>query len=109
MNLKPRLEDLEDRHRAWTVPPEQEAWDELLKRLTTDELRWLAEPSDEAASLVPCPHIKKMFCGCRSDERGRRGFEAHPDLGDEFIRRANTLLERTSEIMGREVWRRTEQ
>jgi hypothetical protein len=49
-----------------------------------------------------------VSCRCSSDERTRRAFEAHPDLAEEFIRRANTLLERTSEIMGREVWSRTE-
>ena len=105
MNLKRRLEGLEERHRAQS---EGEVWGELLKRLTTDELRWLAEPSDEAESLVPCPHVEMVSCRCSSDERTRRGFEAHPDLAEEFIRRANTLLERTSEIMGREVWSRTE-
>ena len=109
MNLKRRLEDLEVRHRAQTPPSEREAWGELLKRLTTDELRWLAEPSDEAESLVPCPHVEMVSCRCRSDERGRRGFEAHPELEERFVGRCNTLLERAGEIMGREVWRRTEQ
>ena len=106
-SVRRRLSELEDRHRAGTVPPEQEAWDELLKRLTTDELRWLSEPSDEAASLVPCPHVEMLSCGCRGDERGRRGFEAHPELADEFMRRVNALVERADEIMGREVWRRS--
>ena len=110
MNLKRRLEGLEERHRAQTPPSEREAWGELLKRLTTDELRWLAEPSDRAESLVPCPHVDAFLCRCSSDVRTRRGFEAHPELEEEFIRRANTVLERTSEIMEREVWRRrTEQ
>lgn len=110
MSLKRRLESLEERHRAEVVPSEQEVvWDELLKRLTNDELRWLSEPSDEAESLVPCPHVEMVSCGCKSDERGRRGFEAHPELEERFVRRWNTLLERAGEIMGREVWRRTEQ
>jgi hypothetical protein len=100
-----RLERLEGHLRTETAPPEWEEWSELLKRLSTDELRWLSEPSEEAASLVPCPHVEKIFCGCRSDERERRGFEAYPELAEEFIRRVNALLERTSEIMGREVWR----
>jgi hypothetical protein len=104
MNLKRRLESLE-RHRAQS---EGEAWGELLKRLTTDELRWLAEPSDEAESLVPCPHVEMVSCRCSSDERERRAFEAHPELAERFVRRCNTLLERTGEIMEREVWRRTE-
>jgi hypothetical protein len=84
---------------------ERAAW----QRLTTDELRWLTEPSDKAQSLVPCPHVEMVSCGCKSDERGRRGFEAHPELEERFVHRWNTLLERAGEIMGREVWRRTEQ
>src|SRR5918997_6992998 len=98
MSLKRRLQNLEERHRVELAPPEQEAWDELLKRLTTDELRWLTEPSDKAQSLVPCPHVEMVSCGCKSDERGRRGFEAHPELEERFVHRWNTLLERTGEI-----------
>ena len=101
MNLKQRIEGLEERHRAETAPPEREAWDHFLKRLTTDELTWLTEPSDEAQSLVPCPHVEMLSCGCKGEERRRRGFEAHPELFDEYVQRRNTLLERTSEIMGR--------
>src|ERR687893_468542 len=104
MNLKRRLDELAERHRAQS---EGEAWGELLERLTTDELRWLAEPSDKAESLTPCPHVEMVSCRCSSGERERRAFEAHPELEEEFIRRVNTLLERTSEIMEREVWRRT--
>jgi len=107
VGTKRRLERLEVRLEAEMTPPEREAWDELLKRLTTDELRWLTEPSDEAESMVPCPHVERVSCGCRSDERGRRGFEAYPELADEFVRRRNTLVERADEIVGREVWRRS--
>jgi hypothetical protein len=101
MNLKPRLEDLEERHRAEMAPPEREAWDELLKRLSTDELTWLTEPSVEAQSLVPCPHVEMVACGCRGEERRRRGFEAYPELLEEYVQRRSTLLERAGEIMRR--------
>lgn len=101
MGTRRRLERLVQRLVAQTAPPEREAWDELIKRMTTDELRWLVEPSDEAQSLVPCPHVEMVACGCRGEERRRRGFEAHPELVDEYVRRRNNLLKRTSEIMGR--------
>jgi hypothetical protein len=101
MNLRRRIESLKERHRAETAPPEREAWDHFLKRLTTDELTWLTEPSDEAQSLVLCPHVEMVSCGCRGEERRRRGFEVHPELLEEYMCRRNTLLERTDEIMER--------
>ena len=109
MSLKRRLESLEERHRVEVASSEQEVCDEFVKRLTTEELKWLCEPSDEAQSLVPCPHIEMVSCGCKSDERGRRGFEAHPELAEEFNRRRDVLLGRVGEIMGREVWRHAKQ
>lgn len=99
--LERRLSELEERHRAGTVPTQLKAWDEFIKRLTTDDLTWLLEPSDEVQSLVPCPHVEMGTCGCRSDGRRRRGFEKHPELLEEYLRRRNTLLERTGEIMER--------
>ncbi len=107
-SMRRRLKRLEESSRE-AVPSRWEAWDELIKLLTTDELKWLTEPSDEAESLVPCPHVEMVSCGCKSDGRGRRGFEAHPELEEEFVRRCNTLLGRAGEIMGREVWRHTKQ
>jgi hypothetical protein len=109
MSLKRRLENLEEHHRVQFAPAKWEAWDELVKRLTTEELKWLCEPCDKAQSLVPCPHVEMVSCGCRSDERRRRGFEAHPDLVDEFVRRRDALVGRAGEIRGREVWRHTRQ
>ena len=100
--LERRVSELEERFRAETALPQREAWDYLFKCLTTDEFRWLSEPPDEAQCLVPCPHVEELAsCGCRSDRRRERGFEAHPELVDEYVQRRNTLLERTSEIMGR--------
>ena len=101
--LKRRLSELEEHRRAETVPPRLKAWGEFIKCLTTDELTWLTEPSDEAQSLVPCPHVELVACGCRGEERRRRGFEAHPELLEEYVQRRNTLLERAGEIMGREA------
>ena len=101
MGARRRLERLEERLVAQTASPERKAWGELLKRLTTDELRWLVEPSDEAQSLVPCLHVERLACGCRGEERRRRGFEAHPELLEEYVQRRNALVERAGEIMGR--------
>lgn len=100
-SLESRLARLEEHHRVEMAPPEREAWGEFIKRLTTDELTWLTEPSDEAQRLVPCPHVEMVSCGCRGDGRRRRDFEAHPELLEEYVQRRNALLERTHEIMER--------
>jgi hypothetical protein len=102
-SLRGRLERLE-RHCPETAQHAQKELDEFLKRLSDGELRWLHEPADKAASLVPCPHVEMVSCGCRGDERSRRGLEAHPELADEFVRRYNALLERAEEIMERVPW-----
>jgi hypothetical protein len=58
MSLKRRLESLEEHHRVQLAPAKWEAWDELVKRITTEELKWLTEPCDKAQSLVPCPQSR---------------------------------------------------
>ena len=39
---------------------------------------------------------------CLTDERRRRGFEAHPELREEYLRRHRSLFGRAEEIMRRE-------
>ena len=66
---------------------------EFLSSLTDEELAWVAEPGKEAARLVPCPQHGGE-CLCVTDERNNHGFEARPDLRDEFQRRFQHLKER---------------
>jgi hypothetical protein len=100
--LTDRLNRLEERVQ---VGYDQE-FDEFLKRLTDDELEWLLGPDREAQSLVPCPHVEMVECGCKSRERARRGYEERPELLDEYLRRRNILVERADEIMERAPWGR---
>jgi hypothetical protein len=96
-SLERRLARLEDR--------QGDKWDredeEFVSRLTDGELGWLLEPAEEAQRLVPCPHVELVTCGCRGDEREQRGFEAHPELFEEYLRRREILLER-NELGGEE-------
>ena len=78
------------------------AYREFIERLTFEELEWLSEPGDEAESLVPCPHVELVKCGCRGPERARRGFEAYPELLAERVRRLRILNKRREEILARE-------
>jgi hypothetical protein len=96
-----RVAALEERIGASEDGARREAHREFFRR-TREELDWLLEPADEAQSRVPCPHVEMLRCGCRSDERRRRGFEAHPELREEYLRRRMSLFGRAEEIMRRE-------
>ena len=67
-------------------------FNDFLRDLSDEELCWLLEPGDQAQSLVPCPHVEMLECACSSDGRVQRGFEAHPGLREEYLRRRQTLL-----------------
>lgn len=107
-----RLEALEGQF----VSPEDEqgrwAEREFSKRLTFEELTWLLEPSEEAATHVPCPRFEPARCDCLCPARTQRGYEAHPELEEERARRWRSLYERREEILAREPvdttedWRR---
>jgi hypothetical protein len=93
---------LEERIGASEYGARRETHREFFRRLTREELDWLLAPDDEAQSRVPCPHVEMLRCGCRSDERQGRGFEAHPGLREEYLRRRELLFGRAEEIMRRE-------
>lgn len=98
--LNRRVEALEVR---MTIPDEelQElATRELLRRLTDEELDWLAEPADEAAALVECRSHPGHDCACT--ERERLAIEASPECAEEMQRRWAVLCERYPEILARE-------
>lgn len=97
MGLERRLAALE----AQTTPPEDRESREIICRLTWEELTWLSEPSKEAQSRVPCPHVELISCGCRGAEREQRGFVSHPELLEKYQERWRTLEERTGEILQR--------
>ena len=102
MRLEGRLARLEERIGASEDGARREAYREFFRRLTVEELDWLLAPDDEAQSRVPCPHVEMLGCACRSDERRRRGFEAHPELREEYLRRRRSLFGRAEEIVRRE-------
>ena len=107
-----RLQALEERIVVSEDELRKKALDEFYRHLTYEELDWLSEPGDEAQKLVPCPHVESIRCGCRGSERERRGFEAHPELWEEYLRRRKSLLDQAEEILEREPedpaesWRR---
>ena len=100
-SIERRLEALEAHLSSGPDLARQQAYRAFIERLTGDELSWLADPGEEAQSLVPCPHVEMLECECRSDERAQRGFEAHPELREEYLRRRQSLVERAEEIMAR--------
>lgn len=100
-SLDGRLRRLEERPGEVTEDEKERGRREFFKRLTREELDWLDESARQASSLVPCPHVELIECGCRGAERERRGFEARPDLFEEFRRRYESLLDRAGEIMER--------
>ncbi len=107
-----RLARLEDQIKAPEGELQRWAQREFLKRLTWEELRWLGEPTEQAQSLVPCPRFEPRECGCQCLARVDRGYEEHPELHDEKLRRWRSLYERREEILAREPadrsaeWRR---
>jgi hypothetical protein len=100
--LTRRLAALEERLAVPEAEARREAYRQFLRRLTREELEWLLEPDNEAQSRVPCPHVEMLQCACRSDERRGRGFEAHPGLREEYLRRRELLFGRAEEIVRRE-------
>lgn len=98
-SLGRRLERLEARSGGTDAERRAQAHREFFRRLTRDELEWLCEPGHRAQDLVPCPHVELVECGCRGADRELRGFEAHPELREEYERRFGVLLER---VRGRE-------
>ena len=97
-SMRRRLEQLEEH----TSVKEEHNLREFFKRLTREEILWLDEPGRQAERLVACPHVELVGCGCRSVERQRRGFEARPDLHQEYLKRQASMLERVEEIMQRD-------
>lgn len=63
------------------------------EQLSDTQLDWLLEPTEEAQRRVPCPHTESLECDCRSSERTTRGFEAFPELVEEYERRQAVLKE----------------
>lgn len=102
MSLKRRLGRLEEQVRGVAEDEGERVRREFFRRLTREELDWLDGPTRQASHLVPCPHVELIECGCRGAEREQRGFEARPDLFEEFRRRYESLLERADEIMQRD-------
>lgn len=93
--LAKRIGELERRSGLVHKDERAEAVRESIKGLTTAELRWLLQPAHEAQRRVPCPHVEKVGCACKSAERQRRGFEAHPELCEEYARRSGILKTRS--------------
>jgi hypothetical protein len=68
------------------------AFDEFLKRLSDDQLRWMLEPIHEAQQRVPCAsHADSFECVCGSDERRRQAIETYPEQVEEYVLRQRKL------------------